>query len=166
MSCRPFIADPVHLAAVNGERYVVLRPVGAVADAYRQLRPTVEHLLAGQNVSCPAEPHVTLAGFGPCPVEAVRRVVETWACQATPLRVEIERVTTFPSPFQVVVIVIRRTPELFDALSTIRARGLEAGLHDLAVIRPEDWTFHLSVAYCSEMHRSAWADIEREVASL
>lgn len=119
-----------------------------------------------EGVSFPAQPHVTLAGFGPAPVDVVRRAVEAWAARAAPLRLEIERVATFPAPSQVVVVVIRRTPELFDALSTIRARGTDLGLRDLAAIPPDDWIFHMSVAYCSEAGALAWNRIERSFASI
>lgn len=38
---RPFIDDPAHLARHEGERYIVLRPIGAVPVSYNEVRAAV-----------------------------------------------------------------------------------------------------------------------------
>ena len=60
---RPFIDDPRHMARLAGERYVVLRPTGAVARSYEQVRAAMRERLAGLPVTFTAQPHVTLTGF-------------------------------------------------------------------------------------------------------
>jgi 2'-5' RNA ligase len=155
----PFIDDPRDIARLEGQRYVVLRPNGAVPHVHRQVRAQARERLAGADVSYPAAAHVTLTG---CPagtdLEAIRELVGEWARTVAPLRIEIERVHHFPPPFQIVIVQVRRTPELFDALASLRARVKDRRLPDMSSIRPADWIFHMSVAYCSSLNASAWAE--------
>jgi 2'-5' RNA ligase len=157
---RPFIEDPTHLALLDGQRYVVLRPNAAVRDAYTQVRARVQEKLTGLPVSYPAQPHVTLAGFGNgTPLDAVRELVANWAPTVPSLRLEVEQLSVFPSPFQIVIERIRRTSELGEALTTLREQARQYKLVDVATVEPSDWIFHMSVAYCSELSAKLWADI-------
>jgi len=164
---RPFIEDPRHVARLAGERYVVLRPTGAVVRSYEHVRSAMQERLAGLPVSFTAQPHVTLTGFPTgTPLAGVQRLVTEWARSVPPLRIEVERVRVFPAPDQVVVVQVRKTPELFDALSDLRRRAPEHGLPDWPPIAPADWIFHLSVAYCSALAAPAWAEVARDVESV
>ena len=157
---RPFIDDPAHIALLEGQRYVVLRPNGAVQDAYVQVWARVQDKLAGLPVSYPAQPHVTLAGFGKgTSLDAVRELVADWAPTVPPVRLEVEELGVFPSPFQIVIAQVRRTPELGDALATLREQARQYKLTDVATVQPSDWIFHMSVAYCSPLSAAAWADV-------
>jgi 2'-5' RNA ligase len=157
---RPFIDDPAHIALLEGQRYVVLRPNGAVQDAYTEVRERVQDKLAGLQVSYPTQPHVTLAGFGKgTSIDAVREVVADWAPTVPPLRLEVEDLGVFPSPFQIVIARLRRTSELAGALTTLRERARRYKLVDVATVEPPEWIFHMSVAYCSALSAAAWADV-------
>jgi 2'-5' RNA ligase len=157
---RPFIDDPAHIALLEGQRYVVLRPNGAVRDAYAQVRARVQDKLTGLPVSYPARPHVTLAGFAKGTfLDAVRELVANWAPNVSPLRLEVEELGVFPSPFQIVVARVRRTPELGEALTALREQARQSKLLDVATVQSSDWIFHMSVAYCSELSAKSWADV-------
>jgi 2'-5' RNA ligase len=159
-SYRPFIDDPGHIALVEGERYVVLRPTASIPDIYDRVRALFKEKLAGLPVSYPAEPHVTLAGLAKgTPLESVRELVSEWARTIPRLQLEVEGVSSFPSPSQIVIVQVRRTDELFHALSSLRAAARQRGLGDLAVIAPTDWIFHMSVAYCSALKASEWTEV-------
>ena len=149
---RPFIDDPAHISLLDGHRYVVLRAIGAVRDVYAQLQDNVREKLAGLDVSYPAEPHVTLLGLGErTGLETVRELVSDWAPNVPPLHLEIEKMSVFQTPFQIVVMQVRKTPNLARAMSSLRERAQQRGLVDVAKIAPSDWVFHLSVAYCSSL---------------
>jgi 2'-5' RNA ligase len=164
--CR-FIDDPAQIAELEGQRYVVLRPIGAVAAAYRDVRRAVGTALHGRPAPCPAEPHVTLAGVGErADVPRLQALVAEWATHVTPLRLEIERVGVFPAPFQIIIVQIRRTPELFDALSSLRRCVSGEGLHEVAAVSPEEWVFHMSVAYCSKLSAAEWDDVVTAVEQI
>jgi len=157
---RPFIDDPGHIALLEGQRYVVLRPNGAVQDGYTQVREQVQDKLGRLQVSYPTQPHVTLAGFGKgTSIDAVREVVANWAPTVPPLRLEVVDLGVFPSPFQIVILRVRRTPEIADALTTLREQAQQSKLVDVATVQSSDWIFHMSVAYCSALSAAAWADV-------
>ena len=159
---RPFVDDPVHIAQLLGQRYVVLRVTGALYESYRRVETEVRRRLQGLPVSYPAQPHVTLIGLDPTTSEAqVRDLVSDWATDVAPLDLHAKRVSSFPSPFQIVVVEVLRTPALARALSSLRGEAKRRGLRDLARIAPEDWTFHMSVAYCSGLASDEWTDVCR-----
>jgi 2'-5' RNA ligase len=157
---RPFIDDPAHIALLEGQRYVVLRAKGALHDFYTQVRERVQDKLNGLQVWYPAQPHVTLGGFGQgTSLAAVRELVANWAPTVAPLRLEVDALGVFPSPFQIIIARVRRTPELGEALTTLREQAGQHKLVDAATIQPSDWIFHMSVAYCSALSAAAWADV-------
>jgi hypothetical protein len=160
---RPFIDDPRDMARFEGQRFVVLRATGAIAHAHRHVRSLVEARLARTDASYP-EPHVTLAGFPKgTALESVRTVVAKWAQSVAPLRLEIERAGYFPTPFQIVMLQIRKTPELLAALTGIRECAREGGLDDDGTIAASEWIFHMSLAYCSSLSGPAWAALTQFV---
>lgn len=159
---QPFIDDPKDLARLEGQRYIVLRPTGPVSDIHRQVQAVTRERLADGDVSYPACAHVTLTGF-PVSTElaAIRQLVGEWACGIAPLRIEVERVHHFPSPFQILIVQVRKTPELFGALASLRDLTKRPESPDLFPIQPADWVFHMSVAYCASLSASAWAEVTR-----
>lgn len=158
---QPFIDDPKDLARLEGQRYIVLRPTGPVSDIHRHVQAVTRERLADGDVSYPACAHVTLTGF-PVGTElaAIRQLAGEWARGIAPLRIEVERVHHFPSPFQILIVQVRKTPELFGALASLRAltSGPKA---EVSLIPPADWVFHMSVAYCASLDVSAWAEVAR-----
>jgi 2'-5' RNA ligase len=166
-SYRRFIDDPKDIARFEGQRFVVLRATGAVQDVHGHVRSLLEvHLPAGKT-SGPTEGHVTLAGFSKgTPLDSVLDVVSQWAQSVAPLRLEVEKAGYFPAPFQVVMLQIRRTPELVAALASLRARARERGLQDDGAVPASEWVFHMSLAYCSSLTSAAWSALTHVVAGL
>ncbi len=157
---KPFIDDPGHLARLDGQRFIVLRATSPVAEVWAHVRSTVRDRLSGLPVSYPAQPHVTLAGFARgTPLREVQELVDEWSPTVAPLRLEVERVASFPAPSQIVIVQVRKTPELFEAMAGLRGLA-ERWLLPVASLTPVDeWIFHLSVAYCRLLSAEAWSDV-------
>ncbi len=157
---RPFIDDPEHLGLVDGERYVVLRPPPEVRHIYFHLQRAIKQKLSHRHCSFPAEPHVTFAGFAAdSGLELVREVVQEWSLHTAPLILRVERIGSFPRPDQIVVIEIRKTPELQDAMVRLRSLAVESNLALLGTIDPGAWVFHMSIAYCSQLGENDWTSL-------
>jgi 2'-5' RNA ligase len=164
---RPFIDDRQHLALLEGQRYVVLRPTGMISDSYGQVRASIKERLVGLPVSYPAHPHVTLAGFPKGTlVNSVQQLVAEWAAATSDLKLEVERVSIFPTPFQTVIVQVRKTAELMNAFVSLRELASEHKLAQLSTIQPIEWIFHMSVAYCSSLEPSAWTKVSSFVETL
>jgi 2'-5' RNA ligase len=164
---RPFIDDPNDIARFEGRRFVVLRATGAVRDVHCDVRSSIKGQLDHADVSYPAQAHVTLAGFPKgTPLEAIRDLVAQWARTVAPLRLEVEKAGYFPAPFQIVMLQIRKTTELFDALASLRARARERELGEEEMVPAADWIFHMSAAYCSSLGSQAWAAVTQCVDGL
>lgn len=162
MSHVPFISDPGHLAALEGQRYVVLRPSGDVVEEFEKVRSSVRRLVGFDALPSPSFPHVTFIGFpSGTPLEDVQRLAARWAEQTPPLTIEIEKLSTFPSPFQAVIVQVAKIPSLTAALAAIRQLAADVGLPQWPQRRPsvEDWVFHMSVAYCSSLPQPEWEAI-------
>lgn len=164
---RPFMDDPRHIAPLDGQRYVVLRASGAVKDEYVRIQAATKERLAGLEVSYPAQPHVTLLGLAEgTAVDAVRELVTDWASSVPPLVLEIEKVSIFPTPAQIVIVQLHKTPDLARAMTSVRAQARERGLSDLAKVSSADWVFHMSVAYCSAVSPASWTEVKRWIEAL
>jgi 2'-5' RNA ligase len=164
---RPYIDDPDHIALLEGQRFVVLRPTGVVLDVYDHVRGLIKEKLAGLSVSYPAQPHVTLAGYPKgTSLEDVRKLVARWAPPIHPLRLEIEKASVFPAPFQIVIVHVRKTAELLHALSSLGERAIQGELGEVPAIAPADWVFHMSVAYCSKLTPPVWDDVTQFVETV
>jgi 2'-5' RNA ligase len=163
----PFIENPDDLARFEGQRFVVLRATGAVADAHHEVRSLLKERLAEAEASYLAQAHLTLAGFPKgTPLDSIREVVAGWAPSVAPLQLAVEKAGYFPSPFQIVMLQIRKTNLLCDALVDLRARAKARALGDAGMIQAADWIFHMSVAYCSSLSGPAWAAVTKFVDGL
>ncbi len=159
-----FIEDPKHLSELDRQRFVVLRMPPAVTGTHGHVQEAVRQRLSALPVSYPARAHVTLCGFAAgTALAAVQEVVGAWARSVPPLLIDVERVTAFPPPFQVVVVQVRKTPELFAALASLRRRAEERGLGLSTLVPADQWIFHMSVAYCAGLSPSAWFELTRFV---
>lgn len=167
MSYLPFIDDPAHIAELDRQRFVVLRAPDPVASAYEHIRSALRGRLQGQPVSFPLRPHVTLCGFAAgTSLAAVQELVRAWAPAIGELPIEIECVSVFPPPFQIVIVQVRKVPALYAALADLRARAAAAELAVSTVMPVERWTFHMSVAYCSQLPDSAWRELTEYTQTL
>ena len=61
---------------------------------------------------------------------------------------------------------MRKTPELLAALVDLRQQAEKERLSIATSIRPQDWVFHMSVAYCSGLSAPAWSDLTELVQKL
>lgn len=156
---RPFM-PPGHAVALAGQRYVVLRPVGTVAAAYDSLRTELTDLVGSLDVTGPLVGHITLAGIS---AEAslidMNAVVDEWARTATAVPLRILRVTCFPPPFQIVVAEMERTPQLVSGFSTLNSRLRAAGIPSLIQRPLDEWTFHMSMLYCTSVPAERWPTV-------
>ena len=111
---KPLIDDPGHLARLDGQRYVVLRPTSPVSEAWAHVRNIVRNRLSELPVSYPARPHVTLAGFARgTSLREIQDLVDEWSPTVAPQRLEVERVASFPAPSQIVIFRYARRPSSF-----------------------------------------------------
>lgn len=51
-------------------------------------------------------------------------------------------------------------------MTSLRGLAAQRGVTDIAAVAPCDWIFHMSVAYCSGLDPSTWADIVRWTESV
>ena len=155
-----FMDDPDHISALEGERFVVMRPAPALRKCHRQAQDALRQRLAGLPTSFPACAHVTLAGFpAGTPLDAVQDLVAGWARGVPALRLSVERAASFPAPFQIAVLEVRKTEALFAALLGIRQQAEQRGLRLVESIPAEEWTFHMSLAYCPNLSADEWAGV-------
>lgn len=160
MTYQPLIDDPEHIKALDRQRFVVLRPGSAVSEIHDGLQKALRQRLSGSPASYPLHAHVTLAGFAAgAPLELVQELVEGWARRTPPLRIDLEGITLFPPPFQIVATHVRRTPDLFAAFADLLEAADEQRLPLSITVPAEEWGFHMTLAHCSKLTRSAWNDV-------
>ena len=160
MAYEPFIDDPEHIRAVDRQRFVVLRPGAVVREVYNHLQVLLRRRFGDLPISCPAQAHVTLAGFGVgTSLRAVKELVESWSRTVPALRLTLERLAFFPAPSQIVIMQVLKTPDLLAALSLLWQKAEKAQLAIDTTISPQDWIFHVSVAYCSRLSGPAWNEL-------
>jgi 2'-5' RNA ligase len=164
---QPFIDDPEHIRLLEGQRFVVLRPGRAVREAHRDVQRLLRQQFPAFPLSYPARAHVTLAGFeSGTPLDALQKLVESWARAVSAFRIAADRVTFFPPPFQIAIVQVSKTPELFAALSALRQRADEKRLAVSTAVPARDWIFHMSVAYCSGLTPPIWNELAQFVQTL
>ena len=164
MPDEPFIDDPEHIREVEGQRFVVFRPTGVVSDDYRELQDVVRRRLSGLPVSFPARGHVTLAGFAAgAQLQTIQELVSAWTLGVSPLRIQVQRATSFPSPFQILYLEISKTPALVRALQSLRRMAAERALSLDSAIPVDEWVFHMSLAYCPKLDATEWDSSARLV---
>jgi len=166
-SYEPLIDDAVVAGELDGQRFVVLRVPAGIAGRFDTLKQTVRARLSGLPVSYPARAHVTLCRFAAgTALATVQDLVRTWAAGTPPLLIDAERPGTFPPPFQVVFVEVRKTPDLFTALASLRRAAEGRGIAVTSAVPPEEWIFHLSLAYCANLSAQAWERVTRVVGAL
>jgi 2'-5' RNA ligase len=134
---------------------------------YREVQAQLRAHLVDPSIVFPAEPHVTLVGYKPgTDTTALAGVVGSWAATVGPLAIEVGGpVAWFPPPFQILVMTVQRTRELFDALVAIREAGGRAGFPLATVTPPENWMFHMTIATCTALDAPAWTNAQQIAAS-
>jgi 2'-5' RNA ligase len=167
MPYEPFIDDPEHIRELDGQRFVVLRPAIIVSECHRQVQDVLRQRLSGLPASYPARGHVTLAGFAAgTRLESVQELVSDWIPDVPSLRIEVQGATSFPPPFQIAILKVVKTPALFSALHGLRRRAEQRGLTVSTVTPAEEWVFHMSLAYCSNLSVTEWSELARFIERL
>lgn len=163
----PLLDNPKLTANLQGQRFVVLRASRRLKEVYCELRARLREGLEGLPVTYPACPHVTLAGFAAgTPIGELQSLVASWAAGVPPLGLELEGLSVFPSPFQVVILEVRNTPPLVAAMARLRAASDRAGFAEATATPVDEWRFHISLAYCPELTEAQWRDVQDFVGTL
>lgn len=166
-SYEPLIDDAVVAGELDGQRFVVLRVPADIAGRFDTLKQTLRARLSGLPVSYPARAHLTLCRFAAgADLAAVQDLVRAWAAGTPQLLIDAERPGTFPTPFQVVFVEVRKTPDLFTAMTSLRRAAEALGIAVATAVPPEAWIFHLSLAYCANLSAQAWEQVTRVVCAL
>lgn len=162
----PFITDPEHLAQVEGQRYLVLRPSGDVVDAFSEVQRELRRELTADLASFPNHPHVTLRGWpAGTPLDRILDLAAEWAAEQPTHRIEIEGMETFPPPFQVVFVAVRDNSVLRAGYAKLArtAKAKDLPLWPDWTADPAAWRFHMSAAYCAALDHDRWQAI-RDIA--
>ncbi len=149
----PIVVDERWLSRLAGTAYVVVRPVGELAEKFTTWQGEVLDRLG---VACVAPgAHATVKSFGstkePLSDDDERGLVEVvraWAASCPPVVLHAERLETFADA-STPVVRLHATPSFVHALSSLRTSASEAGLpagngDEIAAV---DWVPHLSLAY-------------------
>ncbi len=155
------MTHPDQLASLTGQQYLVLRPAGAVSEAYRDVQSELLPLLP-EATKHPYTEHVTLRGFyEPQRRSEVADLVREWATHQHPIEIVADAVDTFLAPWQIVIMRLARTASLIEAYSSLTAALAQTDLRRLDELPLDDWIFHLSIVYGKTLAPDAWADLER-----
>lgn len=160
---RPFMTDPTQLASLEGQQYLVLRPIGPVAKNYETVQDAVLRALP-TGTKHPHTAHVTLRGFYEADrLDALRTLVRAWGATQQPIEVTTEAIDIFPAPWQIVIARLARTTTLVSAYSTLTDLLADTDFRRLGELSLEDWTFHLSVAYGRTLDAQTWSALATTV---
>ena len=157
-----FIDDVAHITRLDKQRFLLLRPRGEVATIFHAMQAQFRARFPASEISYPAQPHVTIHGFpAGSSVEQTTHLAREWARETPPLRIAIERASSFGLPFKIAIVQIRKTNALTQSMQRARKIAQASELPqfpDGAVPTVEQWIFHLSVAYCSHIPDAVWHD--------
>jgi hypothetical protein len=150
------MTDPALLESLRGQQYLVLRPVSGVAAFYDE---EADHLNIPpwSSLPHPNAGHVTLRGFfEPHRVGLLRDALARWAGSQPPVDLRVAAVDGFPTPFQIVIARLDRSPSLVAAYASLTAE-LDAGdFHRIGELPLEEWVFHLSLLYGGGLEPQQW----------
>lgn len=151
------MTSPAQLASLEGQQYLVLRPTRAVSDVYRAEQRSA---LGRLDAPHPHTEHVTLRAFQePERRDEVLALIREWAAAQRPIEVVAEAVDVFPTPWQVVILRLSRTPTIVSAYATLSDTLEGTDFRRLDERSTDDWTFHLSVIYARTLAPAAWAEL-------
>ena len=150
----PIVVDETKLRAVAGTAYVVVRPVGDLADAFTRWQGEALDRLRAAPAVAPGG-HTTIKAFGspqaPLTLADERAIVEVargWAGAQRPLELRAQRLDVFEEEMVPVVRLVR-TGALVEALRDLWTRAGREGLPPSGADRigVDDWVPHLSLVY-------------------
>jgi CubicO group peptidase (beta-lactamase class C family) len=154
-SDEPIQSDPTTLALLDRIAYVILRPTGALADAYDGWRGEVLDRIGTTHPTVFA-PHATFKAWGspsqPLDASDEQRIVEVvagWAAATAPIELRADALDVFDGEETVPVVLLTMSDQLRTALTDLWTRSADAGLpagysdHHGA----DGWRAHLSLCY-------------------
>lgn len=156
--------DPSLLQSLEGQQYCVLRPRGEVEQYYDEVQSVLKNRLPA-SVTYPNVGHVTLRGFGdPEHVAELGSFLDAWAESVDPLEIRVEAIDSFPAPYKIVILRLAKTEELKRAYSLLSEELAKSTLMPIGEqFSVDDWTFHMSVAYCNTLSDEEWTDLVNEL---
>jgi hypothetical protein len=160
------MTDPVQLASLEGQQYVVLRPKGDVSELFQRTQQEVLGLMPSE---CPHPQvgHVTLRGFAEAErVPELRAAVHRWAADQQIIEVAVESVAQFPAPFNVAILKLARSTSLIEAYSSLTAFLDTTDFRRIGELPLDEWVFHMSLAYGSGLQPDVWAGAVRRLERL
>ena len=162
---RSFMAGPDQLASLEGQQYVVLRPFASVMAMYERVKATAQSSLPNV-VTYPHTGHVTLRGFfEPDRVDHLKEVVREWAAGQPFIDLRLDAIDSFPAPFKIVIARLERTPSLVYAYADLTAMLDQTDFNRIGELSLDDWVFHMSIAYCSELPDDDWEGVRTSLES-
>jgi CubicO group peptidase (beta-lactamase class C family)/2'-5' RNA ligase len=163
----PMIVDDVGLHDARGTAYLVVRPVGELADAFARWQGEVlDRLGGGASIVVPGA-HATLKGFGSASAplaredeDRIREVVSAWAAERSPIELRAERLHLFDD-IQVPVVALEMTVTFRAAFRALRAAATAAELPSGPgdEIENDDWIPHLSFVYPRGVESARWEEL-------
>lgn len=162
---RSFMIGPDQLASLEGQQYVVLRPSGPVMAAYERVQATAQSSLPSA-VTYPHTGHVTLRGFfEPDRVDQLKEAVRKWAASQPLIDLRVDAIDSFPAPFRIVIARLERTPSLVNAYADLTTMLDQTDFNRIGELSLDDWVFHMSIAYCSELPDDDWEGVRTALES-
>jgi CubicO group peptidase (beta-lactamase class C family) len=155
----PLQTDPRTLAGLDGIAYVVLRPTGALADAYDRWQGDVLDRFGGSVRPAVFESHATCKAWGspseplvPADEDRISDVVRGWATATPPIGLVPASLDVFEGDEHVPIVLLEMSDALRAALRDLWSRSadaaLPAGYSDH--YGTEGWRAHLSLCYPRE----------------
>jgi 2'-5' RNA ligase len=161
----PIAVDDRLLADAAGSVFVVVRPVGRLADAFTEWQDRALDRIGSPATIVPGA-HATLASVGsrshPVGSRDEARIVETvtaWAAGRSPIDLRALGLAVLDG---VPVVSLERTASFVEALQTLRSAAADAALPrgDIDDIPTEAFEPHLSLAYVGELEADRRAELE------
>ncbi|MFF2371964.1 2'-5' RNA ligase family protein [Agromyces sp. NPDC058110] len=166
MSAPAFMTDPEQLRSLEGQQYLVLRPGGGVSELFSQTQRRVRGLMPAGSPH-PNAGHVTLRGFWePGRVAALRESIRGWAAAVAAIEVAVDRVDSFPAPFQVAILRLARTSSVVGACAGLTEHLGETDFARIGELPLDEWVFHMSLAYGSAVPSREWLEVASGLADL
>lgn len=156
---------PDQLASLEGQQYLVLRPVAGVSSLYREVQDAALARL-GADTRHPHTEHVTLRAFHePERRTDVSALIRRWAAAQHPIEVTAEAIDSFPTPWQILIVRLARDPALVAAYTSLTAALEQTDYRRLDELSVDEWTFHLSVIYGRRLDATTWLEFARASVS-
>ena len=163
-SDEPIVVEESTLAAAAGTAYLILRPVGGLAEAFERWQGDTLDRLGVVRASVPAG-HVTIKSFGSAaaplsPEDEARstEVVLAWARTQPSIELRASKLGLFEEE-RIPVLELEATGSFARALRAMRSQADTLPAGDSDQISVEAWIPHLSLAYPDEVDDARWAEL-------